>query len=134
MSEEKKKRDKSENGQWVCVEFENFQVVGVRGGFAIRHFKVDYIWDEKKQDYITRNVPGGYAYGTAWTASLHQVLKYIHRQLWNQLKIGAGDNTVDTFEELLCVSRSIDKRLDEFGKKLDIEIRKAIDNIGKESS
>lgn len=126
MSKEKSMgRPKGSKGkQRVCIEFENFQILGVHGDFILQRIAGDFVWSDKKQDYVFRKNPGEIVVGRGYHCSLYDCLNAMQKYYWDELKIGADDNWIEEFWELKAVAERIDNRLAKAMKKCGIVSKK----------
>jgi len=93
----------------IQIVADQYEIWGHYGKFYI--YKLDGVWDwdaEDEEYYFTGNKKPLKIEETHH-CSLAQCLRYIHNNLWHDMKIGLDDNDIDTFQELLIVAERIDK-------------------------
>jgi hypothetical protein len=112
VAEQKKRgRKPKEQVASVCIEFERYRITGWYGEFNVWKKSGSYVKNKRtgetdwvEESEVLRHQP-------VYLTSLANVVKFIHDQLWADLKKDAKNPKIETLERLAKVAEAIDKKL-----------------------
>jgi len=96
----------------IKIEFENFEIIGTHGDFAVRRYDSEWKYDNSSQGYVLKRKHVAISTATSKTrfcSSAYAAMKYVLDTLWDDMCEEDGE-VVDSFEKLLKLTHAIVKK------------------------